>query len=113
MPQVIAPFVVLSAGLLVAAAIAVIVYRRLAHHAWLAGSSLAGGIVLLWLVIVSTWLVRDAFGLLPLWVAIATLFALHADAARRRARDDDAVGLGLGRREGLGETPHDGVPPLL
>lgn len=113
MPQIISPFVVLSAGSLVAAAIAVIVYRRLAHHAWLAGSSLAAGIVLLWLVTASTWLVRDAAGLFPLWGAIGTLFVLHGNAAVRRSRQENHSGLDFGRHERLPDAPQDKSTPFL
>jgi peptidoglycan/LPS O-acetylase OafA/YrhL len=60
-----------------------LLYKRNRAAAWLAGSSVARCLFLLGVAATSTAFVRGTLVLVPLWVGVFALAALHLHAARR------------------------------
>ncbi|PYP82491.1 MAG: hypothetical protein DMF61_26235 [Blastocatellia bacterium AA13] len=66
----------------------VLTYRRFRSAAWLAGSSSASCLFFLGATIATSYMVLHAFFLLPLWIGVGLLLAMHLFSAQRTERSN-------------------------
>ncbi|MGA9773806.1 MAG: hypothetical protein WBV94_32545 [Blastocatellia bacterium] len=85
-------------------------YRKYRRAAWLAGITGASGLFFLGVTIVASFMVAGALLLLPLWVGLGVLKAVHLFSANRKAMESFLAPSGSsnatdGRREDQPSNP--------
>lgn len=85
--------IVLAAAVGTWLVVCVLIYKAFKDAAWLAAPTAASCLFLLGTTVAGSVLVREAFFLSPVWLAVFLLAAIHLYRARKEmsAREDDEV----------------------